>query len=47
MKKMDLKWKKYTEKELKRVIGGKNVGSLGKVSQNLAQCILSFFKKCG
>ena len=46
MKKMDLKWKKYSEKELIRVIGGKNAKEKGKPASNLAQCVFSFFRKC-
>lgn len=46
MKKFSLKWEKCPKEKLEKVVGGKNVGGVGKVPSNLAQCIFSFFKKC-
>lgn len=45
MKKMDLKWKKYSEKELIRVIGGKNVMRDGYAISDLSQYFISILKK--
>lgn len=45
MKKLSLKWEKCPKEKLEKVVGGTN--TKGKAASNLAQCLFSFFRKCG